>query len=131
MIEDPAKLPEYTKHCNTVFDLPYAHDIKYRLNTPGQRLSIKDFHPHWLYDKNYIKNKKSDILDLVQNPRVIKRKGRLKGTLENTNTAKSKTDWSTERNSSQYKLVKAAILDDTSNLKGIYRVPKKAEHPKA
>ena len=65
VVKDPAKLFKYIKRCNTVFDLPYAHDIKCRLNTPDQRLSIKDFHPHWLYDKNYIKNKESDILDLI------------------------------------------------------------------
>ena len=92
MVEDLAKLSECIKYCNIVFDLSCAHDIKCRLNTPGQRLSIKDFHPHWLYDKNYIENKESDILDLVQNPRVIKRKGRLKEALGGANTAKSKTD---------------------------------------
>jgi len=92
VVEDPAKLPECTEHYNTIFSLPYAHDIKCRLNTPDQRLSIKDFHPYWLYDKNYIKNKESDILDLVQNPRVIKRKGRPKETLKDANTAKSKAD---------------------------------------
>ena len=92
VVEDPVKLPKYIERCNTVFNLSYAHDIKYRLNTPGQRLLIKNFHPHWLYDKNYIKNKKSDILDLIQNPRVVKRKGRLKGALGGANTAKSKTD---------------------------------------
>ena len=92
MVEDLVKLPEYIKRCNTVFGLPCAHDIKCRLNTPGQRLLIEDFHPHWLYDKNYIENKESDILDLVQNPRVIKRKGRLKRVLKNANTAKSKID---------------------------------------
>jgi len=92
VIKDSTKLSECIKRCNTVFSLSYAHDIKYRLNTPGQRLLIKNFHPHWLYDKNYIKNKKSDILDLIQNPRVVKRKGRLKGALGGANTAKSKTD---------------------------------------
>ena len=92
MVKNSAKLPKYTERCNTIFNLSYAHDIKYRLNTPGQRLSIKDFYPHWLYDKNYIKNKESDILDLVQNPRVVKRKGRPKGALEDANTAKSKAD---------------------------------------
>ena len=92
VIKNPAKLFKYIKRCNTVFNLPCAHDIKCCLNTPSQRLLIEDFHPHWLYDKNYIKNKESDILDLVQNPRVIKRKGRPKETLEDTNTAKSKTD---------------------------------------
>ncbi len=92
VVKDSAKLSECTERCNTVFGLSCAHDIKCRLNTPGQRLSIEDFHPHWLYDKNYIKNKESDILDLVQNPRVIKRKSRLKGALKNANTAKSKTD---------------------------------------
>ena len=131
MVEDPAKLSEYTERCNTVFGLSCAHDIKCRLNTPGQRLLIEDFHPHWLYDKNYIENKESDILDLVQNPRVVKRKGRPKGALEGANTAKSKADWSTERDSSQYELIEAAILGDTSNLKGIHRVPKKTGHPKA
>jgi len=74
VVEDPVKLFECTERCNTIFNLLYAYDIKCCLNTPGQRLLIKDFHPHWLYDKNYIENKKSNILDLVQNPRVIKRK---------------------------------------------------------
>ncbi len=92
VVEDSAKLSKCTERCNTIFDLPCAHDIKCRLNTPDQRLLIEDFHPHQLYDKNYIENKESDILDLVQNPRVVKRKGRPKGALENANTAKSKTD---------------------------------------
>ncbi len=79
VVEDVTKLPECTKYCNTAFGLPCAHDIKYRLNMPGQRLLIKDFHPHWLYDKNYVKNREFNILDLVQNPRVIIRKARSKG----------------------------------------------------
>jgi len=65
VVEDLAKLSECIKRYNTVFGLSYAHDIKCRLNTPGQRLLIEDFHPHWLYDKNYIENKEFDILDLV------------------------------------------------------------------
>ncbi len=92
VIEDLVKLFKCIECCNTIFNLLCAHNIKCRLNTLGQRLLIEDFHPHWLYDKNYIKNKEFDIFDLVQNPRVVKRKGRLKGALEDTNTAKSKTD---------------------------------------
>ncbi len=92
MVKDITKLPEYIKYCNTTFDLPYAHDIKYRLNIPDQRLLIKDFHPHWLYDKKYVKNREFNILDLVQNPRVIKRKNHPKEALRGTNTAKSQTN---------------------------------------
>ena len=57
---------------------------------------------------------------------MVKRKGRPKGALKDTNTAKSKTDYSTERDFSKYKLIEAAILGDTSNLESIYKVPKKA-----
>ncbi len=65
VVKDPAKLLKYIERCNTVFNLSCAHDIKCRLNTPDQHLLIEDFYPHWLYDKNYIKNKESDIFDLV------------------------------------------------------------------
>ncbi len=57
----------------------------------------------------------------MQNPRVIKSKGRLKGALKNAHASKSKSDWSTERDFSQYELVESALLEDLSKLKRIYR----------
>jgi len=58
---------------------------------------------------------------------VIKNKGRPKGALGGV---KSKIDWSTERDISQHELEEAALLRDTSKLKGIYKVPKKLKRSK-
>ncbi len=63
----------------------------------------------------------------MQNPRVVKSKGRLKGALENM---KLKIDWLTKRDASQHELMEAALLRDTSKLKRIYKIPKKPGRPK-
>ncbi len=58
-----------------------------------------DFHGYWRYDQWAYKDNEFEILDLVQNPRVIKSKDRLKGVLGSAYTLKSKSDWLTERDS--------------------------------
>ncbi len=59
---------------------------------------------------------------------MVYEKGYLKGAIGVT--ASKRFEKSTERDSSQYELTNSAILGDKSNLKGIYSVPKKGEHPK-
>ena len=82
-----------------------------------------------MYDKSF-GPRPPDFLDLVQNLLVVPAKARPKGSIGGAKR-KKKANWSTERDSSQFKLVEASISGDTSKLKGIYRVPKKAGRPKA
>ncbi len=91
VLEDSAKLPDYIHRCATALDLPCAHDIKYRLDH-NKRLKLVDFHDHQRYDQWAYKDNKFKILDLVQNPRVIKSKDRLKKALETPYASKSKSD---------------------------------------
>ncbi len=64
VFEDSAKLSDYIYRCATTLGLPYAHDIKYRLNY-NKRLKLVDFHGYWRYNQWAYKNDKSEILDLV------------------------------------------------------------------
>ncbi len=91
VLEDSTKLPNYTHRYTTTLGLPYTHDIKYRLDH-NKHLKLIDFHDHWRFDQWAHKNNKPKILDLVQNPRVIKSKDRPKEALENAYTSKSKSD---------------------------------------
>ena len=91
VLENSAKLSDYIYRCATALGLSYVHDIKYRLNY-NERLKLMDFHGHWRYDQWTYKNNKPEILDLVQNPRVIKSKNRLKEALKNAHTSKLKLD---------------------------------------
>src|SRR6266536_6567115 len=45
VLEDSAKLPNYTHRYTTTLDLPCAHDIKYRLDH-NKRLKLINFHDH-------------------------------------------------------------------------------------
>ncbi len=128
VLEDSIKLPNYTYRYATALGLSCAHDIKYRLNH-NKYLKLMNFHGHWRYDQWAHKNNKSKILDLVQNPRVIKSKDRLKETLKNAYTSKSKSDQLTERDFSQHKLIELTLLGDLNKLKRIYK-SKNAERPK-
>ena len=89
VLENLAKLPDCIYRYVITLDLPCAHDIKYRLDY-NKRLKLVDFYGHQRYDQWAYKDNKSEILDLVQNPRVIKSKGRLKGALGSAYTLKLK-----------------------------------------
>jgi len=64
VFEDLAKLLNYIYRCATALGLPYAHDIKYRLDY-NKCLKLVDFYGHWRYDQWVYKDNKSEILDLI------------------------------------------------------------------
>ncbi len=45
VLENSTKLPNYIYYYATTLDLPYAHDIKYRLDH-NKHLKLMDFHGH-------------------------------------------------------------------------------------
>jgi hypothetical protein len=66
----------------------------------------------------------SDAIDLAQEPRKVQAKGRPKGSY-----GKGKANTSTERDSSHWEVVNSQLIGDGSQLKGIYRQPKKRGRP--
>jgi len=91
VLEDLAKLSDCIYRYPTALGLPCAHDIKYRLDH-NKRFKLVDFYGYWRYDQWAYKDDESEILDLIQNPRVIKSKDRPKGALESAYASKSKSD---------------------------------------
>ena len=91
VLEDLVKLSDCIYRCATALGLSYAHDIKYRLDY-NKRLKLVNFYGYWRYDQWAYKDNKSKILDLIQNPGVIKSKNRPKEALKNAHTSKSKSD---------------------------------------
>jgi hypothetical protein len=109
--------------------LPYVYKFKCRLEA-NEFLSINDFHFHWLFSKdsadNYII---TDFLEFIQNSTVASPAERRKGVLSKRKR-NSISDTSTERNSSQFERVEAAVIGDINKLKGKYRVKRDVRRPR-
>jgi hypothetical protein len=102
----------------SAYSLPYAHEIKLRIDL-AEPLKIEDFHNHWWFNKNIIKNARPEGFERVLNLNMIKIKGRPSGA---PNKKKSNKVMSIiKRDFSQHKVVFAAMTGDGSQLKGVYR----------
>ncbi len=91
VLENLVKLSNCTHRYTTALGLSCVHDIKYRLDH-NERLKLVDFHGYWRYDQWAYKDDEPEIFDLVQNPRVVKSKNRLKEALGSAYASKSKLD---------------------------------------
>jgi hypothetical protein len=118
------ELPPCTGQFFSATGLPCAHTVQKRVEN-GEVLRPEDFDPHWFFIKPLDgTHPPPDAIDLAQEPRKVQAKGRPKGSY-----GKGKANTSTERDSSQWEVVNAALTGDGSQLKGIHRQPKKRGRP--
>lgn len=126
-MEADKRLPNCTGSFNKTMGLPCRHDIKGIIEqSPAGAIELKDIHPHWHY-KRAVKPTRSaainnddaddnaaaakaeeDTLLAVTEPKVVKSKGRPRGSL---NKAKRQNtfDKSTRRELSGFEHVEAAV----------------------
>jgi hypothetical protein len=123
-LQEGEELSPCTDQFYSATGLPCAHTVQKRLKN-GEPLRPEDFDLYWFFNKP-IDNTHSlpDPINLAQNPRTVQAKGRPKGSY-----GKGKAQSSTERDSSHWEIVKAQITRDGSQLRDIYRQPKKRGRP--